>query len=304
MKNEPLTLFHSDMDGFAAACVIAKRLNGAGEYRAVQYGDAVPDDIDGRVVYLVDFTFSDPRAGDPSEQMRDILDRVERLHWMDHHVSIEPVWDAICASGHLRLSEQSAFGEDDSGATLAWAVLSAPEPTPPVLQYVRDRDLWLWELDDSRAVSAGLKVRWPSPWNPSRDWESFLSQKTPNVAHVGGILLDDQESRIKAAVRRAHTMTIDGHMVAATNAASDQSEIGQALCQGTLPRGAPTGFDPLEVALIYWYDASARDGKGGWIHSLRSASVNVAEIAKARGGGGHKAAAGFVAPAPPVREQG
>ncbi|MFQ5503432.1 MAG: hypothetical protein ACE5F1_01390 [Planctomycetota bacterium] len=37
---------------------------------------------------------------------------------------------------------------------LTWKALFPDERVPPPVKYVRDRDLWLWELPDSKAVSA------------------------------------------------------------------------------------------------------------------------------------------------------
>jgi nanoRNase/pAp phosphatase (c-di-AMP/oligoRNAs hydrolase) len=71
---------------------------------------------------------------------------------------------------------------------------------------------------------------------------------------------------------------LDGHKVLAVNATCLMSEIGERLAQGR-PFGA-----------TYFV---REDGKRVW--SLRSCEggIDVSDVARRRGGGGHRAAAGF-----------
>ena len=59
---------------------------------------------------------------------------------IDHHKtamqSLEGLSDAIT----------KRFDMQECGATLAWKTFFPKEPVPVLLQYVRDRDLWLKEL--------------------------------------------------------------------------------------------------------------------------------------------------------------
>lgn len=292
----PLVLYHNDMDGLAAACVFAKYIGddhpagvgNIGDYRRVTYGDSLPDDIDNRDVYLMDFSFS-------FEQMRELAARSSRLIWIDHHKSKIPVFEDICKT--TTIDPMSAFDVRRCGAALAWIQMFSGD-MPEILKYVEDRDLWRWELPNSRAISAGMWAML-GKLHPS---SGFLTMNPTSFIDVGEILLDAQEDRIRAAISQATPTTIDDYSALAVNAATDVSEIGHALCEGVYPLGGETGFQTAEVAIIYRFHQRARDGQGAWVHDLRSVSVDVSEIAKNRGGGGHENSAGFLSKIPWINE--
>lgn len=283
----PLVLYHADMDGYASACVVAAYLHGLCECRAVQYGDACPvEDARGRAVYVVDFAW-------PLPDMERLHAVAASLTWVDHH--------ATSAAGARELERRiprhagGASGEHAvivhdytrCGAVLTWQTLYGPAvAVPMVLSYVQDRDLWQWRLPDSREVSAALALLWPRETRPPETaWSAFLEQNVGELVPTGAALLAAQRGRVERFAARAEPVDIDGRPALAVNATGDISEIGEYLCE----RGA-------EVAIVYF-----REGPRGWVWSLRSrGEVDVSLIAKARGGGGHKNAAGFTAPRPPV----
>lgn len=297
---EPVIFYHAGcMDGFAAACVVAQHLDGHGEYRAVQYGDACPvKDCAGREVYVVDFSW-------PLEDMKCIGQTASCLIWFDHHKTARPIWKSLGHHDAGRLLDSlSLFDESRSGAMIAWCQLFLNNPDrastepPRIIGYVQDRDLWRWALPESHEVNAGLRSLWGFDRSPT-DYATFFWLDTTALASRGQLLMTEQKSRIRNAIGRALRTTLDGIPTLTVNAGPiDASEIGQAMCQGTYPDGTEATPVPAAVACCFWYDASANEGRGGWIHSLRSVTEDVAEIAKRHGGGGHKAAAGFVADHP------
>jgi len=283
MNATPLVLYHADMDGFAAACVVARDLGGRGEYRAVQYGDPAPvEDAAGRDVYVVDFSW-------PLEDMRRLLVAAADLWWIDHHKTSAE--DAETLAREIAPRSTILHDPSCSGATLTWYMLRGIAPPPSILPYVQDRDLWQWRLPDSREVSAALALYWPRdavpvPADGISGYEEFLAQDPADLVPVGRALVRAQVARVAALAERAETVEIDGRRGLAVNATGDISELGHYLCE---TMGA-------EVGVVYF-----REGARGWVHSLRSVGdVDVSVIAKARGGGGHKNAAGFTASEPPI----
>ena len=279
MSAEPLVLYHSScMDGYAAACVVARYAGGEGDYKACQYGEPLPPDIDGREVFVVDFSFPEP-------EMIDLIKRAKLVTWIDHHKGVEDLFNALKPS----LSALSAFSLTECGATLTWKQLMNG-PVPPVLEQVRIRDLWLWdsltteaqelarEVDEATRVF--FKERWSKPQLSYDELLGFFSSEEglERLSDVGSMLLKSKRQRIHAVCRGAVPFMLRGHKALAVNATTDVSEVGEELL--TRPG--------VEVAVIYF----ATDT--GWVHSLRSrGETDVCAVAKLMGGGGHLNAAGY-----------
>lgn len=296
-----LVLYHANCpDGFAAACVVAWFVGDDDcEFRPVQYGDARPTDDDltsRRCVWIVDFSYS-------AEDMKHILRTAPALTWTDHHDDelrhevdslLEDLADDYATVARL-------FDVAECGATATWRLCIGAgtiHERPTILGYVRDRDLWKWELPDSKAVSAYFDALRGTDEPSAR----FLFDVKPEHVEIGLMLLRAQEKRVALAVKSARFDAIPMRVVptpsepeyidckiAFVNTATDISEVGDALCQA----GA-------DLACMYWWKKD-----GTWGHSLRSRknerfpdAVDCREIAAEYGGGGHRQAAGFTASKP------
>lgn len=266
----PLCIFHRNcLDGRASAAVVRRRFPEA-ECRPHQYGWAAPEVL-GRAVYIVDFAF-------PVETMRLLAQRATVLHWFDHHAT----------SRDLRAQlGWGVYDEDECGSTLAWRELFPGQPLPEVLRYVRDKDLWQWRLPDSRAIVAGLERAFDD-----KDFAGLLDADLARLAVSGRKALARIDERVAKILRRGIAVRepygLRGVRALALNAGTYLSEIGEKVCAAERDGGMG-----LDLAIMFTMRA---DGK--WIHSLRSASVDCERIARNRGGGGHKAAASYVADEP------
>src|SRR5215831_18604798 len=87
---------------------------------------------------LVDFSF-------PRETMMELNRCVEKMTVLDHHKTAE----ADCKG-----LEFCIFDMAESGASLAWKYFFKGMPMPKLVQYVKDRDLWLFKEPYSEEVNA------------------------------------------------------------------------------------------------------------------------------------------------------
>lgn len=306
---KPLVLFHADCaDGSAAAFAAWCKFGETAEYRAVAHGDPPPEDVEGRDVYILDFSFA------PS-----LVDRVameaNRVVVVDHHkTAVEwyrQTWVDRAERSYRQIREgllpvqrgeilwepppnvELVLDLAHSGAVLAWNHFHPGAPVPEVLPYVEDRDLWHWAMPSSREVSAALEARGVrEDWRvlcqlheePVRRYRLWETERDLLIAE-GATLLRAQAQRVAYLVSIAERVTLPGHGAAlAVNTPVLQSEVGEALALAARDRGDL----PLGVA---WY----RDGRAGTHRvSLRSVGeVDCSAIARRYGGGGHKNAAGF-----------
>jgi len=259
MNNDIFVIYHAGCwDGFCSAWVAGRTLGrGRCKFLPAQYGDAPPN-VSGQVVYILDFSY-------PRDTMQWIASEAEELHCYDHHKT--------AAESLVGLPGDIVFNDGKSGARITWEQLGWSSPSPWLVDYTEDRDLWRHKLQSSREVNAALRS-YPldhDEWDAldALPWSHFVSQ--------GRAILREQRNVIDAHVRHAVDVVVSGHTVKGVNATMYQSEIA-----GELAKGRPFG--------VVWFDTPK-----GIVVSLRStdSGVDVSDIARAKGGGGHARAAGF-----------
>jgi len=267
-----LVLYHAGCnDGWCAAVVAAHRFT-VGDVQLVPapYGSPPPvtlDDVCDRDVLVLDVTW-------PLEEVIGHMTVARSFEVFDHHSG---------AAGRMEDYREETdthvvFDESRSGARIAWDELMGGDP-PWLVQYVQDRDLWHFKLAASAEINAYLKAL-PHELDV---WFDLLQWTTPPmyVRDGGaGILMRDAR-HIEYIMRNADEVTLGGYTVPAVNSCVLPSELGHALA-------------PEHPFAAVWYEI-VRDGEAQIRVSLRSNKngVDVSEVAKRYGGGGHKHAAGF-----------
>lgn len=257
-------IYHGNCaDGFAAAWVVRKALGGDIRFHAGRYGSAPPD-VTGEIVYIVDFSYT-----------RDVLTTMaataRQIIVLDHHKT------AQADLADLKVSNiTTVFDMKRSGARLAWDHFFPDAQPPQALLHIEDRDLWRFALLDTREIMAGI-FSYPYDFNV---WDTLMGlTDLEKVGNDGYAILRKQSKDIRELLQATGgRMEIAGYRVPAANLPySLASEAGQIMAEG-----AP-------FAAVFWDTPSSRQ------FSLRSHSdgIDVSEVAKAFGGGGHAHAAGF-----------
>lgn len=263
----PLCIYHKNcLDGFTGAWVVNRACEGEVDFFPGVYQEDPPDVRD-RDVIFVDFSYKRP-------VMQKILDEATSVVIIDHHAS------AITDLDGLPFAD-SLLNVDRSGAMLAWNFYFAGEDPPLFIKYVQDRDLWKWELPDSKEVSASM---FTYPYDFAYfDWFALMdSDGIKALADEGRALHRKQMKDIDELIRsNKRSMVIGGHTVPVANIPYLMaSEACNIMAEGVK------------------FAASYSDTSRGRAFSLRSREdgIDVSEVAKLYGGGGHKHAAGFTVP--------
>lgn len=261
MAMGPLVIYHASCaDGFCAAWVASRALIGA-EFHPANYGETPPD-VKGRGVYILDFSYKRP-------VMDKILEDADYLIVCDHHKT------AAAELAGFGTPASVIFDMNKSGGRLTWEHFHPGEPSPWLVDYTEDRDLWRWKLEESREVSAAIASL---PWT-FEEWDRLHESASPTIlAGDGAAILRYQQQQVESQAKHAVEIELDGHKVLIVNATLLISEIA-----GKLAEGRPFGAT--------WFQRS--DGKKVWSLRSRDGGVDVSEVAKRRGGGGHRNAAGF-----------
>lgn len=255
---KPLIIYHANCwDGFCAAWVTSRALKGEAELYAAHYG-TTPPEVKGRHVWVVDFSY-------PRETLLCMATSAESIVVLDHHKSAK---EALAGLSFCR------FEDNKSGGRMAWEFWHGKQVPPWLVDYTEDRDLWRHALPDSQAINAALRS-YPLSLEL---WDRFAELPPETFVKEGEAIRRREKQIVDDHVRNAREVEMDGHKILAVNATVMFSEIA-----GELAKAGPFG--------ACWFER--QDGKRVW--SLRSteAGVDVSQIAKAHGGGGHRQSAGF-----------
>ena len=256
-------LYHGNCpDGFGGAWAAWRALSDSASYYPVSHGDpppSLPSDAD---VVLVDFAYH-------RDQILALQSSVRSLTILDHHKSAQETL------GDLPFA---TFDMDRSGAMMAWDFWHPGEDPPPLIRYVQDRDLWRFELPNSREVSAAL-ASYPM------EFEVWDALDVAELAREGTAISRFRAQTVQSMLGFARMGEVGGHRVPIVNATAHWSDVGEAMLER---------YPDAPFVASYFEDS---DGARRW--SLRSrADFDVSEVAKQMGGGGHRQAAGFREPPP------
>lgn len=193
------------------------------------------------------------------------------LTWEQHKTNVQQDYFKNVHSSIYML-----FDMERSGAGLAWDMLVGGL-RPKLIDYVEDRDLWRFALLNSREVHAACGS-YPLDLITRSD---LMTRGIDLLASEGRAILRYHDKLVWSAAKHALTERIGGIDVPSIACPTIEiiSDLGHMLAQGR----------PFAAT---WVERP--DGKRQY--SLRSTEggVDVSEIAKLYGGGGHKNAAGFV----------
>ena len=265
-----ICIYHKNcLDGFGAAMAVYlhHELRGESiELIPAQYGDETPSVDDETNVIIVDFSY-------PRRDLEALNLATRSLHVIDHHQS---------AQKELAGLPYCRFDMNKSGALMAWEMYMDTIPTPALIKHISDRDLWQFKMADTKAVTAALMTL---PFDTDV-WRNYIFDDIQPLIDKGEVILNYQESLVEKIVSSDEVFMTDiaGHVVPCVNTRHLISEIGHLICDG------------FAFAAMYFETDEKR------VYSLRSNEngIDVSEIAKQFGGGGHRHAAGFSIKKPSV----
>jgi oligoribonuclease NrnB/cAMP/cGMP phosphodiesterase (DHH superfamily) len=262
---KPLCIYHHNCaDGFGAAWVFKRWADREFDFHPGVYQNEPPD-VTGREVYLVDFSYKRPVV----EKM---LETASRVVLIDHHKSAIADLAPLIDAGRI----ESLTHLEHSGAVLAWKWFNGNDDSemPPLLRHIEDRDLWRFALDGTREIQANV-FSYPYDFEV---WDELMARPVEELRAEGQAIerkhFKDIDELVKVVTRR---MVIAGYNVPIANLPYTlTSDAGHKMAKG----------EPF--AGCYW------DTPEGRVFSLRSNNgMDVSEIAKQYGGGGHHDASGF-----------
>ena len=265
-----ICLYHNDPDGCCSAAIVRRAFGPSLVLQPLEIGDPVPWEAIEACPQVV--------LADYSLRLVDMLRLRDgrQLVWIDHHkTSLEQLGPAMAAVPGER--------EDGTAAcVLTWRTFFPGRPVPRAVQLIGDRDVWRMQFPETRAFSEGL---YQLDLNPAKDdpWGPLLDDDRARLQELterGGLLYEARLAGIADSVARYGFETVfEGHRTLAINHRGS-GDMGEYIRQA--------GY-----AVAYCYAETVRAGRLQTVVTLYSAGVDVSEIARKYGGGGHRGAAGF-----------
>jgi oligoribonuclease NrnB/cAMP/cGMP phosphodiesterase (DHH superfamily) len=269
-STKPLLIFDGGcIDGMGAALSFyLKHRNKFEYYPGIR--TEPPPNVTGRHVYMADFAYKRPLV----EEMAKTAQSVTII---DHHRStmLEYSDGSTDVFGATEGNLTVLFNMNQSGAMMAWLYWHNEEDCPRLFHHIQDIDLWRFEFDQTREITMGLRS------HPYRFdvWKRFLTKRgLEKLRKEGEAIGRFNTLKVDDLYENRFMATINGYRVPVCNAPNFfASDLGNKMCEGY----------PFAATF-----AQLADGR--WQYSFRSNSdgVDVSEIAKVNGGGGHIRASG------------
>lgn len=310
-KNSILCFYHAPCnDGATAAAALDLRLRAADPAARIEYlpmsftlhwDDPFPGDYLEQIdphhspvsaIYIVDISMSPTKYNQLLDYLREIgrLQKDEKPHTVciDHHRTAIDSLEAIESYCDDTMIE---IGPGLSGATLVWKYFNERRkedlPTPLLLRYVADQDVWEWKLEDSKAINSALNTL-------NGQFETMKEELEQSLEDEAGWLQKRRSqgeailSVINAQVQKSYSRVLnlegpDGLEIRVVNSTENASELGNDLCE-------ESDSTPNAIAWIYTIqrDWSIKCS----LRSIPGGTVTARAIAERFGGGGHDHAAG------------
>lgn len=273
-----ICLYHADDDGKCAGWIVncftqqdesEKYFIEVDYNRIINYDKLVNDLYEDEYVYIVDFSI------DPKD-MRKILSKTKNVIWIDHHKT---------AIDKYKDFEEEIRGIRDinhSGSMLCWKYFNADLEPPLIVKLVDDYDMWRFRYQETKQFHEGFLLIDHDPDKNYNTWRDLCYNeiRLKEIIRNGDVALQYRKHFMNEGIESyGFESTIDGHTCFVFN----QCLISSTDFESKIPKGK------YEVLVAFVFDGN------NYVYSLRTDrnDIDVSEIAKNHGGGGHKQAAGF-----------
>ncbi len=268
----PVVLYHGPecSDGFGAAFCSWLKFRESATYIPVNYGQPVPDlGGPGCDLYILDFSY-------PKQTLLHLIDEDQpaSITILDHHASAQKELEGLVKSDNVMLTIK--FDMAKSGARLAWEYFWPNTVVPGLILQVESRELWKFDLPDSREINAAI-ASYEKKFKLWQGWYEGWYRYADSLADEGEAILRYQGQMVKMICQHASEVVVDGNKIPVVNTPLLQSEVAGELAKG-------------KAFAAVWY--LAEDGKERWSFRSDENGIDVSEMAKRVGGGGHPHASG------------
>lgn len=267
MSKDTTIIYHFPcLDGFTSAWVARKVFGDTADYIPSGYHrDEEFPDVKDKTVYFLDYSFKKDKMLEVIKQAKDVI-------VLDHHISAMKDLAELFEQNLIK----GVFDLERSGAGITWDYFFPNDERPVLVNYVEDRDLWRFNLSDSREVNTNLF----SYEYDFATWDKLAETTQAKLVEDGRAIYRKHMKDVHEIAAEAQFFIIAGHRVPVVNANYTYgSDIAHYLDKD------------YPFAAYYWINKNGEHVVG--LRSRKDGGADVGSIAESFGGGGHKNAAGF-----------
>lgn len=285
-------IHHNDADGYMSAKIVstAQGLND-NDFICMDYTKELDLSLidKNELVYIVDYSLE-------PEMMKSLLEITKHVIWIDHHKTaidkykdfpdVDKIkgfrFDGISATGLAWLYMRGLTVNTGNYTKDYYYMMTKLEKAPLSVQLINDWDVWNHFKSDTKPFMIALNSEiecWTSPnnsfWYDLYKNGSFVKE----LVEKGKIMTEFRDGwASKFRFNYGFTINLEGHKVFCLNLGNANSEYFGDL------------IDKFDAVMTFCYKGTLNLFNAS-IYS--NGNVDVSEIAKKFGGGGHKGASGF-----------
>jgi len=247
----------------------------------------VPPNINNKNVIIIDVAYH-------PDILQQIIDKANKVLYIDHHET------HINKIKKMKLKKLNiVYDKNKSGASLVWYTFFHNKTMPRFVKYVEDNDIGRWEDDNTLPFVASMEIYFKMGPNFKnlKKWDKLLDDKyVDSLIKKGKIIMQYKNHLIGKYSKKYSIKYFPSKMVANIDK-KILNKIGQykvAVINSRCPTLSLLGKKIVDTVdcdfvLLWIYIIDKKE----YHVSLRSKEVNVSDIAKYMGGGGHKLASAF-----------
>lgn len=199
---------------------------------------------------------------------------------LDHHKTNKEDFEQIL---EMRPEITGVFDMERSGAGIAWDYFHKGKTRPLIVDLVEDRDLWRFKYNDSKAFFYGTDIQ-------NETLESYTNlfynpERVKEIIKRGKAVVEYIDSKIfLACTHNIKIIPFHGIRAIFINATENVSDVGNKALEL---------YPQADITIVYQHYPTTNEVKLS-LRSRRSENIDVSELCKTYGGGGHKNASGCV----------
>lgn len=280
---------NKDLDGFSSGAICKLRYPDA-KLIGWDYKDPIPDleQFKDQDIIMIDISF-------PTDVIKQLVEIANHLTIIDHHISFAKDFyrdiqndvysETMTACEVIKPKLRYVYQLGIAACEIGWNYLFPDKPIPYAITLLGRYDTWRQKEGDWEGETLPFQYYMRTVCTSAETFpvKAFTAESVLEISRgveAGKLILKYQEQQdMLACERSAFEAFIDGKQVICLNT--------RAFSSNTLK----SVYNPLKHSFMVGFEFTGDK----WSVSLRSdkEDVDVSLIAKARGGGGHKAAAGF-----------
>lgn len=290
-------IFHRNcLDGFSAFIILTSTgmiTDNAIIYPDIPAAKEVPPDLHNKNVVIMDVAYK-------KEILEQIFKEAKYVLFIDHHITIRN--DVLQLITIYSDRHEVVYDDSKSGASLTWEYFYPDKKMPKFVKYIQDNDTGAWKLKNTSYFILGLQVNYPL--NLSREniekWnELYNNDEVKRLIKLGNKYSDYEKYLLDINAKR-YTLELFPSEQVFHDYEDFFEKPGQyrvAVINGACPSVSLLGKKIVnEIDCDFCMIWNFHLDKKEFLISFRSKSVDVGEIAKLFGAGGHKFASACTIP--------